>query len=89
MIGMTKRKTSITVDPEKADRAGRLVGSSNFSETVDRALDALIRQERARRDIAAYEQLPETADELAMARSSLTGVDDDGTDWTGIYADLL
>jgi hypothetical protein len=85
---MTKRKTSITVDPAKAERAGELIGSANFSETVDRALDALIRQERHRRDLEAYAITPETAEERALVRSALSGVDDD-TDWATLYGDLL
>jgi Arc/MetJ family transcription regulator len=88
MLGMTKRKTSITVDPDKAERAGQLIGSSNFSETVDRALDALIREERARRDLEAYTETPEIDDERALVPSRLTGVDDD-TEWTQLYRDLL
>jgi hypothetical protein len=85
---MTKRKTSITVDPVKADRAAALIGSVNFSETVDRALDALIRQERNRLDLEAYTRSPETDDERALAAASLTGVDDDA-DWEALYKDVL
>jgi Arc/MetJ family transcription regulator len=88
MGGMTKRKTSITVDPEKAARAERLLGTANFSETVDRALDALIRQERRRLDLEAYAATPETPDERALMGTTLSGVDDD-TDWSELYGDLL
>jgi Arc/MetJ family transcription regulator len=85
---MTKRKTSITVDPAKAARAGQLLGTANFSETVDRALDALIRQERRRLDLEAYTATPETPDERALVRSTWSGVEDD-TDWAELYGDLL
>ena len=89
LLGMTtKRKTSITVDQAKAARAGELIGSANFSETVDRALDALIRQERNRLDVEAYALTPETTDERALVPTTLSGVDDD-TDWAALYADLL
>jgi hypothetical protein len=81
MEGMTKRRATITVDPDKVDEANRLTGSDNFSQTVDKALDALIRQERLRQDVEAYARIPQ---ERGLGRDSLlvpADLDDD-TDWT-------
>jgi hypothetical protein len=85
---MTKRKTSITVDGAKADVATSLAGTSSFSETVDRALDALIREEQARRDLDAYERLPLTDDEAGLAQGQLVGDPTDDTDWASLYQDI-
>lgn len=82
---MPKRKTAITVDPVKADRASALLGTTNFSETVDRALDVLIRQEQGRRDVEAYARIPE---EPGLAAAGARPVLDD-TDWEEIYKDVL
>lgn len=82
---MTKRKATITVDPDKAEEANRLTGSANFSLTVDRALDALIRQERTRRDVEAYARIPQE-EGLAAARAR-PALDD--TNWEELYGDVL
>lgn len=83
---MTKRRATITVDPNKADEANRLTGSDNFSATVDKALDLLIRQERGRRDAEAYERQPLTAEELAFAGTD-SDAPLDGDDWETKYRD--
>lgn len=85
---MTKRKATITVDPEKAAEANRLVGSTNFSATVEKALDLLIRQEHGRRDAEAYERQPPTAEELAFVGTDSEAVLDDDTDWETLYRDV-
>lgn len=85
MESMTKRKATITVDPDKADEANRLTGSDNFSATVDKALDLLIRQERGQRDLEAYQRIPQ---EAGLARAGARPVLDD-TDWEDIYKDVL
>jgi Arc/MetJ family transcription regulator len=85
MLGMTKRKTSITVDDVKMAKANQVIDSHNFSETVDRALDALIAQERARQDLEGYRRQPQTQDEAALAHTALLVPDGDDTDWEALY----
>lgn len=51
------------------------------------ALDRLIRIERLRRDIAAYRDVPPTADELALGELADSSQLDDDTDWAGLYRD--
>ena len=51
---MTKKKISATVDPERLAEAVELTGSINVSSVLDRALDALIVQERERQWLAAH-----------------------------------
>ena len=54
---------------------------------VDLALDQLIRAERLRSDIAAYQGVPPTAPELELALlGDTTGLVDD-TDWEQLYAE--
>ena len=51
---MTKKKISATVDPGLLAEAVELTGSDNVSSLLERALDALIDQERERRWLAAH-----------------------------------
>jgi post-segregation antitoxin (ccd killing protein) len=51
---MTKKKISATVDPDRLAEAVELTGSVNVSSIIDRALDALIDQERERQWLAAH-----------------------------------
>jgi hypothetical protein len=85
---MTKRKTAITVDPTKVDLANSLIGSDNFSATVDRALDLLIRHEQGRRDVEAYQRQPLTSDEGAFGDHRLMGDPTDDTDWAALYPEV-
>lgn len=82
---MPKRKTAITVDPAKADRASILLGTTNFSEVVDRALDMLIREEQGRQDMEAYARIPQ---EAGLADAGARPVLDD-TDWEEVCKDVL
>ena len=51
------------------------------------ALDALIRREQLRNDIAAYRALPQTAAEMLIA--DVDAVDlDDHVDWKALYPDV-
>ncbi len=86
MRGMAKQKVTITLDRSKAENARSLVGAASTSEVVDLALDQLIRAERRRRDIAAYQRVPPTPAESeigALADSAPL----DETDWEALYAD--
>jgi Arc/MetJ family transcription regulator len=82
---MTKRKTAITVDPDKAEAATRLLGTTNFSEIVDRALTVLIREEQGRRDLEAYERQPLTAEERALCALGSAPALDDDVDWEALH----
>lgn len=85
---MAKQKVTITLDRSKAEHARTLVGASSTSEAVDLALDHLIRAERLRRDIAAYQRVPPTPDESEIAAlASPTSLDE--TDWEALYANEM
>jgi len=62
---MAREKITITLDRTKAAQARTLLGSSSTSEVIDVALDRLIRTERLRADIAAYQRVCPTDDEIA------------------------
>ena len=84
---MVKEKVTITLDRAKAERARSLVGARSTSELVDRALDRLIRAERIRQDMAAYQHRPPTDEEAELARSVEWFDLDDETDWESLYPD--
>ncbi len=50
-------------------------------------LDRPIRAERLRADIAAYQRVPPTEDEVELASRGDTGGIGDDTDWDARYAD--
>ena len=50
-------KTTIDIDPRKAARARRLLGTTTLRETVDRALDAVIRDDARRRTVERLERM--------------------------------
>jgi len=50
-------KTTIDIDPRKATKVRRLLGTRTLRETVDRALDAVIRDEARRRAIERLERM--------------------------------
>ena len=54
MIGMTKRKISVSVDKERLAAAVALSGESNVSAVVDAALAALVEREQERRWLSAH-----------------------------------
>ncbi len=84
---MAREKATITLDRAKAEEARALVGVDSTSAVIDVALGRLIRAERLRRDIAAYQTTPLTDDELALAEIG-DGPDlADDTDWAALYPD--
>ncbi len=86
VLGMAKRKTTITVESQKLEEARLLMGAASASATIDVALDQLIRVERLRRDIAAYTRSPPTEDEVALAAVAPAWSDiADDTDWDALY----
>lgn len=83
---MAKQKTTISVERHKVDEARRLTGAASTSAAIDLALDRLIRGERLRRDLAAYNGTPPTEDEVALAAVTPSWHDlADETDWDAVY----
>lgn len=83
---MAREKATITVDREKVATARALLRAKSISETIDTALDRLIRAEQLRRDVAAYTGKPLTDDELAVADLPVElDLDDDDVDYDAIY----
>ena len=84
---MAKEKATITIDRAKAALALEVSGARSTSEVVDLALDQLIRAERLRADIDAYQGVPPTAAELELALlGDSSGLADD-TDWEQLYSE--
>lgn len=54
---MAKQKVSATVSPERLARAREVAGTSNVSEVLDLALDALIERELERQWIAGHRRI--------------------------------
>jgi hypothetical protein len=84
---MAKEKATITIDRAKAARAREVSGARSTSEVVDMALDQLIRAERLRSDIAAYQGVPTTEVEIDLALLGDTSGLADDTDWVQLYED--
>jgi hypothetical protein len=83
---MARQKATLTIDRDKLETAKALVGAASLSETIDVALDRLIRGEQLRRDVAAYTRHPLSADELALADLPVElDLDDDDVDYDRIY----
>src|ERR1035437_7905677 len=89
ILCMAKEKATITLDRAKAAAARDLLGIGTTSEVIDVALDRLIRAERLRADVVAYQRVPPTEDEIDLASfGDISGIGDD-TDWEALYADDL
>jgi len=84
---MAKEKATITLDRAKAATARALLGVNSTSEVIDLALDQLISAERLRADIAAYQRVPPTHDEVVLASLGDTASIADDTNWDALYAD--
>ena len=85
---MAREKATVTIDREKLERARELIQVRTLSETIDVALDRLIRGEQLRRDVAAYAREPATADELELAAMPLElDLDDDDVDYEALYGE--
>jgi hypothetical protein len=61
----TKTKVSATLDPERLARARQLTGSTNVSEVLDLALDALIERLLERAHTEGYERIPQGEDVMS------------------------
>ena len=85
-IHTAKEKATITIDRAKAALAREVSGVRSTSEVVDLALDQLIRAERLRADVAAYQGAPPSTAELEPALLGDTSGLADDTDWEELYA---
>jgi len=82
-----REKATVTLDRSKADAARALIRAKSLSQTIDIALDRLIRSERLRRDIAAYASRPLTDEDLAVMDLPVRfDPGDDDVDYDAIYA---
>jgi Arc/MetJ family transcription regulator len=86
MESMTKEKATITLDRARVAEVQRLTGATTTSAAVDLALRALIKAERIRHDVAAYQLTPITDEELALTslRPDWSDLADD-TDWDAMF----
>ena len=86
MKGMTREKATITLDRARIAEVQRLTGATTTSAAVDLALRALIKAERIRHDLAAYQLMPITDAELALTnlRPDWSDLADD-TDWDAMF----
>jgi hypothetical protein len=85
---MAREKATVTIDRDKLERAKALIQVRTMSETIDVALDRLIRGEQLRRDVAAYAREPLTADELELADVPLDlNLEDDDVDYEALYGE--
>src|SRR5437867_3497208 len=65
---MAREKATVTIDRNKLETAKALIRVKSISETIDVALDRLIRAEQLRRAVAAYARQPFT--EVALGREA-------------------
>jgi hypothetical protein len=83
---MARAKATITLDREKVDTARALIRAKTVSETIDAALDRLIRTEQLRRDVAAYKKKPLDDAELALTDLPVElDLDDEDVDYDAVY----
>lgn len=68
---MTKKKVSVTLSPERLQRARELSPGLNVSEVVDNALDALVERELEKRWLKAHEQAADVPQEVPIDLSDL------------------
>jgi hypothetical protein len=85
---MAREKATVTIDRDKLERARALIEVRTMSETIDVALDRLIRSEQLRHDVAAYARKPMTSEELELSNMPLDlDLDDDDVDYEALYGD--
>lgn len=53
---MAKQKVSVTLSPERIERARAVTGRVNLSELLDDALDAVVERELERRWLTAHDR---------------------------------
>ncbi|HEV3189801.1 MAG TPA: hypothetical protein VGY54_04850 [Polyangiaceae bacterium] len=84
---MAREKATVTLDRGKANAAKSLVRAKSLSETIDIALDRLIRAERLRHDVSSYASRPPTDEELAVGDLPVAfDLGDDDVNYDVVYA---
>jgi hypothetical protein len=84
---MAREKATVTLDRGKANAAKSLVRAKSLSETIDIALDRLIRAERLRHDVSSYTSRPPTDEELAVGNLPVAfDLGDDDVNYDVVYA---
>jgi post-segregation antitoxin (ccd killing protein) len=85
---MAREKATVTLDREKVNAARALIHGKSISETLDVALDRLIRAERLRRDVAAYAREPLSAEEVAVGDLPVElDLGDEDVDYDELYGE--
>ena len=85
---MAREKATVTIDRDKLERAQALIRVRTMSETIDVALDRLIRGEELRRDVGGNSRQPQTGNELELADVPLDlDLDDDDVDYEALYGE--
>ena len=83
---MAREKATITVDRAKLEQVRALTGAASASQAIDIALGQVIRLDRIRNDIAAYQKHPSSDEEIGLALLRPDWSDlDDVTDWDALY----
>lgn len=79
---MAREKATISLDRGKVEEARALVRGRSMSDVIELALDRLIRVERLRHDVAAYERQPLSTDESSVGDLPVgLDLDDDDVDY--------
>lgn len=84
MPSMAKSKLSVSLDPDRLERAQELVHAGSVSELLDIALTRMIEQEVERRHIEGYIRIPPDNEFAQWAVASRSN-DDDEVDWAALY----
>ncbi len=83
---MAREKATVTLDRGKVEEARALIGGKSMSDVIDTALDRLIRTERLRSDVAAYQRHSQSQAERAVADLPVSlDLDDDEVDYDALY----
>ena len=83
---MAREKAKTRLQWRKADLAKSLIRARSISETIDVALDRLIRAAQLRHDVAAYTRVPLTKEELLVADLPVDfDLGDDDIDYDALY----
>jgi hypothetical protein len=85
---MARGKATVNLDRDKLEQARALINVRTMSETIDVALDRLIRAEQLRQDVVVYARDPLTAEELRLAGGPVElDLGDDDIDYDALYGE--
>ena len=84
---MANQKATVTLDRQKVNLAKQMIRAKSISQTIDIALDRLIREAQLKHDVAAYQGKPLTAEELLTADLPVQfDLGDEDVDYDALYA---